>query len=72
MVETAGSLGIKAKIVELSGHKEAQANPSPFGSFALIHNGEVLSHHPISNTRFRNIMNGRVYRSISELEACNE
>ena len=56
MVETAEELGLNPKVVDLSGHEAAQANPSPFGTFALIYNGEVLSHHPISNTRFQNIM----------------
>ena len=27
-----------------------------FGSFCLIYNGKIISHHPISNTRFMNIM----------------
>lgn len=56
MAETAESMGLNLKIVDLSGHEAAQRNPSPFGTFALIYNGEVLSHHPISNTRFQNIM----------------
>ena len=56
MVETAEKMGLEPTIVELSGHEAAQMNPSPFGTFALIYNGEVLSHHPISNTRFQNIM----------------
>lgn len=56
MAETAEEMGLNPNIVDLSGHEAAQSNPSPFGSFALIYNREVLSHHPISNTRFRNIM----------------
>lgn len=59
MVETARSMGLQPKVIDLAGHESAQRNPSPFGSFALIHNGEVLSHHPISNTRFQNIMRSR-------------
>jgi hypothetical protein len=27
-----------------------------FGTFCIIKNGRVISHHPISNTRFENIM----------------
>lgn len=56
MVETAENMGFNPRVVELSGHEAAQLNPSPFGTFALIYNGELLSHHPISNTRFQNIM----------------
>lgn len=56
MADTAKDMGFFPHIIDLSGHGDAQSNPSPFGSFALIYNGEVLSHHPISNTRFQNIM----------------
>ncbi len=56
MAETAKAMGMQPQVVDLSDHKAAQRNPSPFGSFALIYNGEVLSQHPISNTRFQNIM----------------
>lgn len=56
MVESAGKMCLKLKVVDLSDHVSAQQNPSPFGTFALIYNGEILSHHPISNTRFQNIM----------------
>jgi hypothetical protein len=56
MVKSAEESGLKPTVVELSDHSKAQSNPSPFGSFSLIHNGEILSHHPISNTRFQNIM----------------
>ena len=56
MMETAREMGLEPKLVELEDHEAAQVNPSPFGSFALICNGELLSPHPVSNTRFRNIM----------------
>lgn len=56
MVETAENMGLKPEIIEIDRHELAQSNPSPFGTFALIYNGDVLSHHPISNTRFQNIM----------------
>lgn len=65
MIETARVMGLNPEVVELSGHESARRNPSPFGSFALIHNGEILSHHPISNTRFQNIMRSR--SSLSDL-----
>ena len=56
MLETAREMGLEPTLVELEGHEDARRNPSPFGSFALIYKGEVLSHHPVSNTRFKNIM----------------
>jgi hypothetical protein len=36
---------------------EAQETPCAFGSFCIIYNGEIISYHPISNGRFKNIMN---------------
>lgn len=48
---------IQPKVVNLVSQKEAQLNPCAFGSFSIIYNGEIISHHPISKTRFVNIMN---------------
>lgn len=48
--------GLIPKLVELKDYKEAQKSPSPFGTFCMIYNGAVITHHPISNTRFINIM----------------
>ena len=48
---------IQPKVANLSSPKEAQSNPCAFGSFSIIYNGEIISHHPISKTRFVNIMN---------------
>lgn len=58
IVETSKKVfGITPKIVEHKNHKEAQECPCAFGSFCIIFNGEVISYHPISNGRFKNIMN---------------
>lgn len=48
---------IKAKLIDLKDHKEVQNSPCAFGVFCLIYNGKILSYHPISNTRFENIIN---------------
>jgi len=48
---------IKPAIVDLASWSEAQNAPTPFAVFALIYNGHVLADHPVSRTRFRNIMN---------------
>jgi len=48
---------IEPRIVELESHREAQNAPTPYATFALIYNGRLLADHPISRTRFRNIMN---------------
>ncbi len=47
-------------IVDLKTADEAQSNPCAFGSFSIVFNGEIISHHPISKTRFINIMNSIV------------
>jgi GNAT superfamily N-acetyltransferase len=58
MVETAEKVfNLKPEVIDLKSHTEAQESPCPFGSFCILYNREVISHHPISNTRFTNIMN---------------
>jgi len=49
--------GIKAKIIELKNCREAQNAPSAYGIFNIVYNGKLVADHPISNTRFTNIMN---------------
>lgn len=49
--------GLKPRIVELKTHRDAQNAPTPYADFALIYNGRLIADHPISRTRFRNIMN---------------
>jgi N-acetylglutamate synthase-like GNAT family acetyltransferase len=57
ILETAESTyGIKPKVVELKNSKQAQNAPSPFGIFNIVLNGKLVADHPISNTRFVNIM----------------
>jgi hypothetical protein len=58
IMKTAKSdFGVKPRLVELKNHKEAKSSPCAFGSFCIIINGKIVAHHPISNTRFKNIMN---------------
>lgn len=60
MLETAREdFGQEARLVDLNTPEEARRCPSPFGAFCLIHDGEIISHHPVSNTRFVNIMKRR-------------
>ena len=47
---------INAELIDLQHAENAQQTPSPFGTFCIGYNGKVISHHPISNTRFENIM----------------
>lgn len=56
IMKTAGKLNIKASIVELTDHLSAQQSPCAFGTFCILYKGRIISHHPISNTRFENII----------------
>jgi len=48
--------GLKVNIVDLDTYREAQKSPCPFGVFCILYNGIIIAEHPISNTRFINIM----------------
>lgn len=57
IIETAEKkFNLSTNLIDLKDHGSAQKTPSPFGTFCIIYNGEIISHHPISNTRFVNIM----------------
>ncbi|KPJ72833.1 acetyltransferase [candidate division TA06 bacterium DG_78] len=48
--------GIKPKIIEFENSREAQNSPCAFGTFCILYKGRIIAYHPISNTRFINIM----------------
>ena len=48
--------GIEPRLVELEDADAVQDSPCAFGTFCILYNGSVISHHPISSTRFCNIM----------------
>jgi GNAT superfamily N-acetyltransferase len=48
--------GVKPRVVALPDCRSAQDSPNPYGVFSIIWNGELVADHPISKTRFRNIM----------------
>lgn len=56
ILESAKKMKLKTTLVEIEDADAAQNTPCAFGSFCLINNGKIISHHPISNTRFENIM----------------
>jgi hypothetical protein len=56
IMQTAGKMNLNPKLVELDDHYAARQSPCAFGTFCIINNGRILSHHPISNTRFENII----------------
>jgi GNAT superfamily N-acetyltransferase len=57
IVQTAKSkYGLKPRVIQLESSQQAQDSPSPFGVSALILDGRLVADHPISNTRFINII----------------
>ncbi len=48
---------IEPDIVHLNSWADARQAPTPYAVFSVIHHGRLLADHPISGTRFRNIMN---------------
>ena len=57
ILETANSqFNLQTRLVDLEDSKAAQNTPCAFGTFCIIHEGEIMSYHPISQTRFGNIM----------------
>jgi N-acetylglutamate synthase-like GNAT family acetyltransferase len=56
IMESAIKMGLEPNLIDITDAKEAQNSPCAFGTFCLIYNGKIISHHPISNTRFENIM----------------
>lgn len=48
--------GLKPEIITLKNYTEAQDSPTPFGTFGILFKGKIIAHHPISSTRFANIM----------------
>lgn len=63
ILETAKKLKLKANLIEIKDSDSAQQTPCAFGTFCIIHDNDVISHHPISNTRFENIMAKREIRN---------
>jgi hypothetical protein len=51
---------LNPNLIDLPDAHAVQETPCAFGTFLIIYNGEIISHHPISNTRFENIMNKNI------------
>jgi len=51
---------IKPRIIEITSSQDAQNSPCAFGSFCVVYNGKLVVTNPISNTRFKNIMNKEI------------
>lgn len=58
-IKTAEKMKIKVNLVDMKDIEEIQNVPSAFGTFSIVKDGDVISHNPISNTRFENIMKSK-------------
>lgn len=56
ILEVCTSLHLEANVVELKSGRQARSAPSPYGIFNIVYDGRLVAHHPVSATRFRNIM----------------
>lgn len=56
ILETAKKLKLPTNLIELKDVESVQQAPCAFGTFCIVKDGKVISYHPISNTRFENIM----------------
>jgi hypothetical protein len=52
--------GIEPVLVKLKNCRSARNAPNPYGVFSILWEGELVADHPVSPTRFRNIMNKRL------------
>ncbi len=59
ILQACKALRIRPRIVELKSSSQARNAPSAYGIFNIIHDGQVVAEHPISGTRFVNIMRKR-------------
>ncbi len=60
MESAKNEFNLKVNLIDLKDVNTVQATPCAFGTFCIIYNGEIISHHPISRTRFDNIMKRKV------------
>ena len=51
---------LEANVIDLKDPSDVQNSPCAFGTFCIVYNGEIISYHPISNTRFENIMKKKI------------
>jgi hypothetical protein len=56
IMETASRSNYPVTLIDADDAETAQHSPSAFGTFCILQEGKVISHHPISNTRFENIL----------------
>ena len=71
LVSALTKFNLKTHLVNVQTAESAQNVPCAFGTFCIIYNGEIISHHPISNTRFMDIMT-KILNKDEEPEEVNE
>ncbi|MDD2426215.1 MAG: YoaP domain-containing protein [Bacteroidales bacterium] len=59
IIQTAKKMNLEPKLRDLDDSVSAQQSPCAFGTFCIINDGVIISHHPISNTRFENIIKSK-------------
>ncbi len=60
MKQTAKTYRLDLNVTVLKTAQEAQQAPTGYGTYSLVYNGNILSDHYISNTRFKNILNKEI------------
>ena len=56
VLTTAKKMNLETRLIELEAPENEQATFCAFGTFCILYNNEIISHHPVSNKRFENIM----------------
>ena len=65
----ARNYGVELRLVELKDSSEARARmPSPYGMVNLVYDGRLLADHPISATRFGNILQRDLHLKLKRSE----
>lgn len=53
IINTARSMNLKPHLIELDDAESVQKSPCAFGTFCILNEGEILSHHPISHKNLK-------------------
>lgn len=65
LAETAKNKGVEMKIVHIESAKQAQEAPSPFTTFSLFYDGELVTHEILSDKKFEKILDEKVSERVS-------
>ena len=63
LAETAAAFGVDLNIKKLTTARQAQAAPSGYGVFNLLHDGRLLEDHYVSATRFKSILKNELVQA---------